>query len=271
VPDLKKENFEIRDNGQNQPITVFSNDIQPITIIIVLDRSGSMARHSDIVQRAAETFVKQLLPDDRVRVSDFGRKIQIRPIDFTSDHDVLLDILRFGLQMNPNAPSPIWTSIERASAALSTTSGRRVVLAFTDGHDEPSPDQPKTSFDEMLARILGDEVMAYAIACEAEEPGSAFIINGRMMGATTRTAPPDKHLKQLAEATGGGYLPFDWAQNLNEAFARVADELHHQYLLGFVPQRLDGKTHQIELRVNEPGLKARARRSYLADRKTSSS
>jgi Ca-activated chloride channel family protein len=270
VPDLTKANFEVRDNGQVQPITVFSNEIQPITIIIVLDRSGSMMPHSDVVLHAAETFVRQLLPDDRVRIADFGLKILIRPTDFINDRGALLDILHNELQTYAHGPSPIWTSFQRASAALSTTSGRRVVLAFTDGHDEPSENQPKTTFDEMLTHVLSDEVMVYAIGCEAEEAGGAFIINGRMMGMTTRTAPPDKHLKQLAEATGGGYFAFDWAQNLNEQFARVAEELHHQYLLGFVPQRLDGKTHQIELRVNEPGLKARARKSYVADRKTSS-
>ena len=42
VPDLTREQFEVRDNGKPQPITVFSNEIQPISVIVMLDRSGSM-------------------------------------------------------------------------------------------------------------------------------------------------------------------------------------------------------------------------------------
>jgi hypothetical protein len=47
--------------------------------------------------------------------------------------------------------------------------------------------------------------------------------------------------------------------------ARVVDELHHQYLLGFVPTKLDGRTHRLEVRVTNPRLTARARRSYVAE------
>jgi hypothetical protein len=44
----------------------------------------------------------------------------------------------------------------------------------------------------------------------------------------------------------------------------VADELHRQYAMGFSPEKLDGKTHKLEVRVKRPGMTARARRSYVA-------
>ena len=47
-------------------------------------------------------------------------------------------------------------------------------------------------------------------------------------------------------------------------FTRVADELHHQYALGFTPTKLDGKMHTLDVRIAQPGLTARARKSYLA-------
>ena len=47
-------------------------------------------------------------------------------------------------------------------------------------------------------------------------------------------------------------------------FARVADELHRQYLIGFVPEKLDGKMHKIEVKVKKPGMKVRARKEYFA-------
>ena len=266
VPDLTKDDFEIRDDGTPQPIAVFSNEIQPITIIIMLDRSGSMMSHSDIVQHGAETLIGQLLPADRARVGDFSQRILIRPVNFISDRAELVNLLRTALQRDANGPSPIWTAIGRTVAALNTESGRRVALVFTDGHDEPGPGQQRTDFGEVMRRALADEVMVYSIGVPATMPRVYGYVNGRPIGSGTQSEPPDKHLKELAEATGGGYLPFDWAQNLNETFARVADELHHQYVLGFKPQKLDGKTHAIDLRVTRKNLKVRARRSYIASR-----
>jgi hypothetical protein len=47
-------------------------------------------------------------------------------------------------------------------------------------------------------------------------------------------------------------------------FKRIAEELHHQYLLAFTAEALDGKTHTLDVRLRQPGLTARARKSYVA-------
>jgi VWFA-related protein len=75
---------------------------------------------------------------------------------------------------------------------------------------------------------------------------------------------PDEGLPKIAAATGGGYFELTSTDDLVKTFTRVADELHHQYALGFTPTTLDGKMHKLEVRVAETGLTARARRSYLA-------
>ena len=49
----------------------------------------------------------------------------------------------------------------------------------------------------------------------------------------------------------------------------VADELHRQYLIGFTPPKHDGKVHDIDVRVSQRGLKARARKSYIAPKEPS--
>ena len=74
---------------------------------------------------------------------------------------------------------------------------------------------------------------------------------------------PDPGLARVAEETGGGYIEIRLGQELGAAFAGVADEIHSQYLLGFVPKR-DGKVHDINVRVTQSGLKPRARKSYVA-------
>ena len=75
---------------------------------------------------------------------------------------------------------------------------------------------------------------------------------------------PDPGLARVAEETGGGYTEIRFGQDLGAAFAAVADELHSQYLLGFAPPKRDGKTHQIDVRIAQKGMKPRARKSYVA-------
>ena len=75
---------------------------------------------------------------------------------------------------------------------------------------------------------------------------------------------PDPGLARVAEETGGGYTEIRYGQDLGAAFAAIADELHTQYLLAFVPPKRDGKVHEISLRVDQGGMKPRARKSYVA-------
>ena len=75
---------------------------------------------------------------------------------------------------------------------------------------------------------------------------------------------PDPGLARVAEESGGGYIEIRFGQDLASAFAGVADELHTQYLLAFAPPKRDGKVHDISVRVDQGGLKARARKSYVA-------
>src|SRR3954471_6619548 len=65
VPDLGREHFTVSDNGKPQPITVFSNDVQPITVVMLLDRSGSMKDNFNLVRDAAGSFVDAMLPADK--------------------------------------------------------------------------------------------------------------------------------------------------------------------------------------------------------------
>jgi hypothetical protein len=77
-------------------------------------------------------------------------------------------------------------------------------------------------------------------------------------------AGPDPELRTLADEGGGGYFELRGTDNLRSTFARVADELHHQYLLAFAAPVLDGEVHRLDVRVKKPRLTTRARKSYLA-------
>ena len=246
VPDLEQRHFEIYDNGKLQPVTIFKSDVQPITVVTMLDTSGSMTLNLDLLKLAAERFVLRLLPEDRARIGSFSDKILISPT-FTGDRDELVRILHTEIQYGN--PTFLWDAIARSMDALAGETGRRVVLAFTDGDDTGSK---TTNFRDLLNRAVNDDFMVYAIGLQSEIPAARMI---------TR---PDRRLPELASTTGGGYFELTRAADLNSTFTRVADELHRQYVIGFAPEKLDGLVHKLEVRVKVPGMNVRARRSYLA-------
>src|SRR4051812_39734259 len=92
VTDLPRETFEIRDEGKPQSITVFSTDVQPVSVVMMLDHSGSMRGNVGLVEQAAEAFIKNLGPGDTARIGTFAERIVIQPESFTSDQATLLRI-----------------------------------------------------------------------------------------------------------------------------------------------------------------------------------
>ena len=253
VPSLERDEFTILDNGKPQEITFFQNDVQPFTVVVMMDYSASMTANLDLLKNAAEQFILRLLPADRGQVGSFSDKIQFSG-EFTNDRDDLifaLNDLQFG------NPTRLYDAIDASMDMLQDVDGRKVVLVFTDGDDTAS----RKGFGDVLDHARDDEVMIYAIGLESEYFNGQRMVRSRPAGA----------LKRLAEETGGGYFELKKTDDLAPTFSRVAQELHSQYTLGFTPAVLDGKEHKLLVRMNKPGMNARARRSYIAssDRLTS--
>src|SRR5262249_7118271 len=162
VPDLGRDQFQIEDNGKRQDISLFTNDTQPITVVMLLDRSGSMRANFSLVEKAAEQFVNVMLPGDKARIGSFSDRIQVDPRDFTSDHGELIDILHNDLQ--PAGATPLWNAINVGITDLLHQEGRRVVLVFTDGKDAPpNMSGTNTSLKDVMKRAEQENVMVYAI------------------------------------------------------------------------------------------------------------
>ena len=246
VPNLEQVEFTILDNGKPQQISFFQNEVQPFSVVVMLDTSASMTSKLDLLKAAAEQFLLRMLPVDKGQVGAFNDKIQLSG-KFTSDRDDLigaLSDLQFG------NPTRLYDAINESMAALRGVEGRKVVLVFTDGDDTAS----RLGLGDVLDRAHKDGVMVYAIGLESEYFNGARQVRSR----------PDRGLKRLADETGGGYFELKKTDELAPTFTRVAQELHSQYTLGFTPSVLDGKEHKLEVKMRKPGLNARARKSYVA-------
>lgn len=277
VTDLDRDVFQVHDNGKPQPLTFFANDLQPITIVILLDRSGSMRSNFTLIEQAAEQFVTRMRPGDKARIGSFADRIQLDPRDFTSDQGELVHILRTELQNE--GPTPLWNAVNVGITALLHQQGRRVILVFTDGVDSPMDGRVNISLKDVMKRAELENVMVYAVGLTgtnfSARRGFGGALGGRRrsgyggfggfgVGRRFEDNKPDEGLPKIAAATGGGYFELKTADDLAATFTRVADELHHQYMLGFTPLNLDGKMHTLEVRLAHAGLGARARKSYLA-------
>jgi Ca-activated chloride channel homolog len=257
VADLKQEDFVIIDNGKEQPITLFSNEIEPFSVVMILDRSGSMYKHQYEIRDAAMAFVVRMLPADKARIASFGNvfgnRVMISPSNFTSNKADLIDVLQVPIGLG--GASPVLISIDQSITALSSLTGRRVVVIFSDGHDEPLPSMVPVKLKEVIDRARLTNIMVYSIAFSDVE---------RRQGKAPRITPPDESLLRLAEDSGGGYFPVTEDSKFSDVFTRVAEELHQQYLLGFEPAARDGKIHKIVVKVKPQGMTVRARQSYVA-------
>jgi VWFA-related protein len=271
VPDLTREDFEVYDNGKLQPISIFSNEVQPITVVMMLDRSGSMQGNFRLLEAAGDAFVRRMGPGDKARIGSFAARIQVDPETFTSNQDELVRILRTELQQE--GPTPLWNAVNVGITSLLPEDGRRVVLVFTDGADNPMNFKfNNLSVMDVMERAQRENVMVYAIGLASS---GAPALRGRggfggFGGGRMGRQGPDPALPTIAAETGGGYFELGRAEDLRSTFARVADELHHQYALGFEPTKLDDKSHKLEVKIKKSGMKARARKSYRAAKDKSS-
>jgi Ca-activated chloride channel family protein len=265
VTTLGRDDFEVRDEGRPQPLTLFDNSPQPIKLVVMLDVSGSMQGNLPLLRAGTEALLPRLRPDDAVRLGTFGRDVQISPAFTRSAAELLAALPR---SIEPDAPTPLWRALNDAMDAFGSgqADGRRVVLVLSDGRDSGPIGfrQRYVSQVEVIDRARDEEVMIYAVAMRSRGPQRMPPGIGAGGMAALTADLPDPGLARVAEETGGGFIEIRFGEDLGAAFAQVADELHAQYLLAFAPPRRDGKAHDVEVRVVKRGLKARGRKTYTA-------
>src|SRR6188472_3573083 len=246
VPELEQGDFTVLDNGKPAEVSLFSNESQPFTAVVMLDTSASMTANLKLLNRAAEQFLLRLLPVDKAQVGAFNDKIQLSGT-FTNNRDELIGALN---DLYFGNPTRLNDGIAAGLDALQGIEGRRVVLVFTDGEDTSS----RLGFKTVLERARDEEVMVYSIGLESEYFNGMRVVKSR----------PSRDLRKISDETGGGYFELLKTAELAPTFTRVAQELRSQYLIGFAPAALDGKVHKLDVKVNKLGMTVRARRSYLA-------
>lgn len=237
---LTRDDFEVLDDGKPQQIVSFSEEAQAISVSVILDTSGSMAEARPKMLAAAGVFLDQLRPDDRAMLGSLVYAGRL----FTSDKARL----RTAMDLIPPDPgSPIWAALDSAVTALQPETQRRVIVIYTDGHNTDVFGRLKVTDSSVRERLEAEGVMLYAIGFQGVSLAGA--------------------IKTIARRSGGRATELGKDDDLAKALTAIADELHHQYLIGFTPADFDGKSHKIDVRLKKADLTVRARQQYVAVRK----
>jgi Ca-activated chloride channel homolog len=260
VVGLTKEDFAVTAGGATRPIELFAAGAeQPLSLVLLFDISASLdgvTSRNEVSTSVEKWFLHRLAARDRVHVGSFARQIVIGPPLPGSSKDLIAAIRK---PLDPReadtlGPSPVWDALASAVATIANAEGRRAVLLVTDGRATGN----RLSLEEAEAQAISAGVAVSVVGEDRE----MTIAQDATTGVRVR---PGLALARIASTTGGLYLPDPGPPvSPGEILARLLADLRGRYTLGFMPPTRDGKPHELDVRVNRPGLTLRARRFYVA-------
>ncbi len=293
IPNLKREDFTVSENGVEQSIAYFEPAEKPFTVALLLDTSASTHFHLSEIRAAAIAFAKQLRPQDRVLIVSFNDEVLLLT-EVTND----LNLIEAVIEENANTGSStrLYDAVDLTiRERLNKIKGRKAIVLFTDGVDTSSQDASYLStlreVEELDALIypIQYDTTDYLRAMQGAGSGSVTITTTTrgLFGTSTQQqtynvpgsggAPPvgatkadydkaDTYLHSLAERTGGRLYQANNTAQLTDAFTRISEELRRQYTLGYYPKadgQGDGDRRQIRVKVRQPNLAVKARDGYV--------
>ncbi|MBA3785020.1 MAG: VWA domain-containing protein [Acidobacteria bacterium] len=289
ITGLKKEDFQIFENGVEQQIDSFATVEQPFTVILMIDVSPSTAFRIDEIHEAAVTFVDQLRRDDKVIVISFDEKFRVLS-PATNNRSVLQNAIR---RAEFGDGTSLYDAVDNViNRELSRIEGRKAVVLFTDGVDTTSrrADYQSTvrateEIDALFYPIRYDTSVEMAnrnggtnypqrrrggsgdivadILAGILGGGNVQIGGGSAGGSREDYEKGKRYLEELARNSGG--RKFEANNDLSAAFSGIAEELRRQYSLGYYPETVGqkGERKKIRVRVKRPNLVVRAKDSYI--------
>lgn len=246
VTTLRQSDFIVEEDGVAQPITQFTRERVPVSLALALDVSDSMRGQRMVDARAAlATFLDALLaPEDEAALLGFNHETKLFGEWTTLRHGLRnkLDAIR------PSGGTALFDAIARSLPLFeSRQHPRAALLLVSDGADTASDLSP-TVLKQTLVR---SDVFLYAIGIDSTDARASTRINPFTLNDLT--------------AQGGGYTEIiKSTAELGAATARIAEELNHQYMIGYTPSTsADGKYHSIRVRTKNDAYRVRARRGVV--------
>ncbi len=259
VPNLTAKAFRLAVDGKSQPISLFSADRRPLAVAVLIDSTGSMIFGAGMVRAAgfARAVVEALDATDAVAVGSLTRPIAPLRTE-KSETRRLLENSALGLGHDfIQFESTGERGMSWALSVLESYAGRRVVVFLTDGRFPAATTADRTDANGFrLSNQTAEDFVARAQAADVTIHTVAF----------DDTMVEENFLTAFAR-TGGASSLVSREADLRQTAADFVQELHQEYLLGFVPTQFDGKSHKVEVTVVQSGVRVRARRAFVAGKR----
>jgi VWFA-related protein len=243
---------QLMEDGVRQEVSYFREasgegaEKIPLSVVLVLDASGSMRNNMRFLQEAALGFVYKLEDIDRALVVQFNESIK-GSAEFTGD---IGRLEQFVEALQAWGGTSLYDAIHYALGRIKDQPGRKAVIVFSDGADTTSQIKDQEVID--YARSV--EATVYCVGIRGEE------------GLFARS--PRGFLRKVAQETGGAFFFPDKVGDLIKVFAAISEELKNHYLLAYTPTRPpDGTWRAIDLRVSRKEAQVRVRKGYFAVKK----
>jgi Ca-activated chloride channel family protein len=261
VLDLRREDFEILDEGELQRLVSFERGDIPFTAVVLADSSSSMVGTKlQTALAGAERFISAMAPLDEANLVVFSDRVLLSTPFMSAGavtHASLDDVRAEG-------GTAVNDHLYLATKLLEERQGRRTIILLSDGRDVHSV----LAMSEVLDAIRHSQVLLYWIRLVPAEHGaeasSAAVRRLSFWRSEREAADEQRGLVEAVETSGGRILEVSLPVDVEPAFQRVLMELRQQYVLGYYPSvvRHDGRWHTVEVRVRRPGI-APWRRGYF--------
>lgn len=173
IPNLRKEDFRVWEDGVEQQVAYFASTEKPFTVALVIDTSGSVRERLQEIQDAAMSFVNDLRPDDRVMVVSFDDKIRFIMSDPTNDRNA---IRRAVQQVQAGSGTRLYDAVDQVITRMSKIEGRKAIVLFTDGVDTTSKHQ---TYESSVSEAEELDALIYPIEFDTSQDTAGWPGSGR--------------------------------------------------------------------------------------------
>jgi len=250
VTDLTRDDFEVREDGQLQAITLFTRgdaleSAPPLRLGLLFDTSGSMEDSIGFSRSAAIKFLNTVQEARDITLVDFDTEVRVVRY---GQHDFARLVERIR-RRKPDGNTALYDALGVYLDGASTEEGRRTLVLYTDGGDTSS----SMSYGEAQTLLRASDITLYAIG---------------FLSHLSQSLQFDQRLKlrTLAEITGGlAFFP-GAIKDLDPTYEKIAAEIRGQFTLGYLSTNatFDGAWRKVEITVKRPGVKVRTRQGYFA-------
>ncbi len=273
IADLKKENFKVIEEGTEQEVEYFGTVDKPVTVVLLMDCSGSMGPNLNIMANAAMSFISRLRNEDQINIVSFAYD----PEDALPMTKVKSLQKSIQIHQRSRVHTRLYNSVDFALRKIQSIEGRKAIILFSDGISDEAEALAKKNMSD--AEELETLIYTVRFSETTPQPQVPVAINAAFKNNSSKTVtkPAEKmtadkerkvaaYMNGLAAKTGGRAFRIEAITDLQKTFGDIAAELRRQYTIGYYSNTPGsaGQHRNVKVQVNVPGAIVRTRNGVMA-------